>query len=81
MAVISDTELRTNTSEILRRAEAGERFTVIVAGKPVAQLDPVRPDRRRQWVNTSDLTDIWRLPADPSLATDLDDFGGELRSF
>jgi antitoxin (DNA-binding transcriptional repressor) of toxin-antitoxin stability system len=81
MAVISDSALCANCSEILLRAEAGESFTVIVAGKPVAQLGPVRPARRQQWVNTSDVMDIWRLPVDPSLAADLDDFGGELRSF
>lgn len=81
MAVISDKALRANSSEILRRAEAGEHFTVIMAGKPVAELGPVHPVHRRQWVKTSDVMDIWRLPADPSLAADLDDFGGELGSF
>jgi len=78
MSLISEVELRTNSMEILRRVEAGERFTVISDGRPVARLDPIR---RRQWVNTSDLMDIWRLPADPELARDLEDFGGELRSF
>jgi antitoxin (DNA-binding transcriptional repressor) of toxin-antitoxin stability system len=78
MSLISEAELRTNSTEILGRVEAGERFTVIMDGMPVAQLDPIR---RRQWVNMSDLMDIWRLPADPELARDLDDFGGGLRSF
>ena len=81
MTVISDRALRANSSEILRRAEAGEHFTVFVAGQPVAELGPVRPARRRQWVNTSDVMDIWGLPVDSSLAADLEDFGGELRSF
>jgi antitoxin (DNA-binding transcriptional repressor) of toxin-antitoxin stability system len=78
MSVISEAVLRTNTTEILRRAEAGEHFTVIVAGRPIAHLGPVH---RRQWVSTNDLMDIWRQPVDPGLARDLDDFGGELRSF
>jgi prevent-host-death family protein len=78
MSLISEAALRTKSTEILRRVEAGERLTVIVDGRPVAQLAPIR---RRQWVNTSDLMDLWRLPADPELARDLDDFGGELRSF
>jgi prevent-host-death family protein len=78
MAVISDSELRANSSEILRRAEAGEHFTITVAGRPVANLGPAS---RRQWVSTNQLADLWRLPADPDLAGDLDDFGGELRSF
>ena len=80
MAVISDMTLRANLPEILRRAEAGERFTVIAAGKPVTELGPMRPARRQQWVNTNDVTDIWRLPSNPLLAVDLDAFGGELRS-
>jgi prevent-host-death family protein len=78
MTVISAAALRTDSTEILRRAEAGEHFTVMVAGKPVAHLGPVR---RRQWASTSELADLWRLPADPELAGDLDAFGGELRSF
>jgi antitoxin (DNA-binding transcriptional repressor) of toxin-antitoxin stability system len=78
MSLISEAALSTNSTEILRRVEAGERFTVILDGRPVAELAPIR---RRQWVNTNDLMDIWRLPADPELARDLDDFGGELRSF
>jgi prevent-host-death family protein len=81
MPVISDRALRANSSEILRRAEAGEHFTIFVAGNPVAQLGPVRPTRRRQWVNTSEVMDIWDSPVDPLLAADLEVFGGELRSF
>lgn len=82
MAVISDSELRANSSEILRRVEAGERFTVFVAGKPVAELGPVvRPALGRQWIKTSDVMDIWDSPVDPTLAADLEDFGGDLRSF
>lgn len=36
-------ELRNNASAILRRVEAGERFTVTVSGRPVADLGPVVP--------------------------------------
>jgi antitoxin (DNA-binding transcriptional repressor) of toxin-antitoxin stability system len=78
MSLISEAELCTNSPEILRRVEAGEHFTVIVDGRPVAQLAPIR---RPHWVKSSDLMDIWCLPADPELTRDLDDFGGELRSF
>ena len=37
---------------VLRRAEAGEEFTITVAGRPVAQLGPAR---RRLWVSGPDL--------------------------
>jgi prevent-host-death family protein len=40
MSVITQHELRRNLAEILRRAEAGERFTVTVAGRSVAELGP-----------------------------------------
>lgn len=75
MPTIPQKELRNNSGEILRRAEAGERFTITVAGRPVANLGPAS---RRQWVSTNDLGDLWRLPADPGLARDLEGFGGDL---
>jgi prevent-host-death family protein len=40
--VIPQKELRNNVAEVLRRAEAGEEFTITVAGRPVAQLGPPR---------------------------------------
>jgi prevent-host-death family protein len=76
MPTIPQKELRNNSGEILRRAEAGERFTITVAGRPVAELVPAS---RRQWVSTSTLGDLWALPADPRLAEDLAEFGGDLR--
>ncbi len=41
MTVIPQRDLRNKVSEILRRAEQGERFTVTVSGRPVAELGPV----------------------------------------
>lgn len=40
MTRIPQRELRNNVSDVLRRAEGGERFTITVAGRPVAQLGP-----------------------------------------
>jgi prevent-host-death family protein len=37
---IPQRELRNNVSEVLRRAQAGERFTVTVNGRPAAELGP-----------------------------------------
>ena len=34
--VIPQKELRNNVADVLRRAEAGEEFTITVAGRPVA---------------------------------------------
>ena len=43
MPTIPQKELRNNVGDVLRRAEAGEEFTVTVAGRPVARLGPARP--------------------------------------
>lgn len=46
MTVIAQRQLRNEVSAILRRAEAGERFTVTVDGRPVAELAPLASTAR-----------------------------------
>jgi prevent-host-death family protein len=75
MPVIPQKELRNNVAEVLRRAEAGEEFTITVAGRPVAHLGPAR---RRQWVSHPDLAKIWQTPAPQTLTEDLEQLSGEL---
>jgi prevent-host-death family protein len=75
VTVIPQKELRNNVADVLRRAEAGEEFTITVAGRPVAQLGPAR---RRQWVSGPDLDKVWATPAPETLAEDLERFPGEL---
>ncbi len=75
MPVIPQKELRNNVAEVLRRAEAGEQFTITVAGRPVAQLGPAR---RRQWVTGPELAKIWQTPAPEAIADDLERLPGEL---
>lgn len=75
MTVIPQKELRNNVAEVLRRAEAGEEFTITVAGRPVAQLGPTR---RRQWVSAPELAKIWTTPAPKTLARDLERFPSDL---
>jgi len=43
--IIPQRELRNNVSDVLRRAEGGERFTITVNGRPVAELGPARSGR------------------------------------
>lgn len=69
MPTIPQKEIRNNVGEILRRAEAGEEFTITVSGRPVAKLGPIRDPH---WVDTAELTDVWKLPKDPTLAKDLE---------
>jgi prevent-host-death family protein len=75
VATISQKELRNNVDEVLRRAEAGEEFTVTVAGRPVARLGPARP---RQWVEGPALQRVWNTPAPQTLDNDLAKFPAEI---
>jgi len=75
MATIPQKELRNNIGDVLRRAEAGEQFTVTVSGRPVAALGPIRA---RQWVPSAQLADLWVTPPDPTLDEDLGALSGEL---
>jgi prevent-host-death family protein len=75
VTTIPQKELRNNVAEVLRRAEAGEEFTVTVAGRPVARLGPARP---RQWVGGPDLQRVWKTPAPETLERDLVGFPGGL---
>lgn len=38
---IAQRELRNRVGSVLRRAERGERFTITVSGRPVAELGPL----------------------------------------
>jgi prevent-host-death family protein len=75
MAVIPQKELRNNVGEVLRRAEAGEEFTITVSGRPVAHLGPTRT---RQWVSSAQLGDLWGAPADLTLEKDLETLGSDV---
>lgn len=71
MTTIPQRELRNNVSDVLRRAEQGERFTVTVAGRPVAELGPT-PTRDRRGTTVSELwSTLAQTPADPDWAGDL----------
>lgn len=77
MASIPQKELRNNVGEVLRRAEAGERITITVNGRPVAELGPVP---KRQWVSPEESKVIWDSPAPDyeSFMEDIRSVGGGL---
>ncbi|HEX6152833.1 MAG TPA: hypothetical protein VFZ19_04840 [Solirubrobacterales bacterium] len=76
MPTIALEELISNIDEILRRAEAGEEFTITVSDQPVATLGPTR----KHWVDGSVLEKLAEFPVDQeSFARDLEDFDIELR--
>lgn len=43
---IPQRELRNQIGDVLRRAENGERFTITVGGRPVAELGPLASARK-----------------------------------
>jgi prevent-host-death family protein len=66
---VSARELRNQTAAVLRRVEAGERLTVTVSRRPVAQLGPVE---RPTWVSGAAMERVLReAPADVGLLDDL----------
>lgn len=77
MPQIPQKKLRNEIGEILRRAEAGEVFTITVSGRPVAELRPIVKDRT--WVDSSVIEELAKLPVDENLARDLKAFDIELR--
>jgi len=70
MTEIPARELRNHVSAVLRRVEAGERLTVTVSGRPVAEIVPLdsRPTSM-SWEAFIEDAQRWR--ADPRLATEL----------
>ncbi|WP_434742130.1 type II toxin-antitoxin system Phd/YefM family antitoxin [Micromonospora sp. SH-82] len=62
-------DVRQNASDLVRRAQAGERVTITVAGRPAAVLGPVSPRAWREW---SDLAGIFDQSTDPGWADDRD---------
>jgi prevent-host-death family protein len=75
VTTIPHKELRTNIAAVLRRAEAGEEFTVTVAGRPVARLGPAR---HREWISGARLQRVWQTPPPQTLEDDLGRLGGGL---
>ena len=75
MPTIPQKELRNNVTDVLRRAERGEEFTITVAGRPVAQLGPAQ---KRRWVSGPALARVWETPAPQTLAEDVERFPAEL---
>lgn len=73
---VSIRELRNSTSKVIADLEAGERLTLTVNRRPVADIFP-HVEERDPWVSSEQLRRIVReAPADPGLLEDLDDVRG-----
>lgn len=68
---VSIRELRNSTAAVISQLESGERLTLTVNRRPVADILPHAEDRD-PWVPASELRRILReAPADAELLTDL----------
>lgn len=69
-------EVRQNASELVRRAQAGERLTITVSGRPAACLGPVDV---ASWVAWETVADVFAGPGDATWTADRDQLDGSLR--
>lgn len=73
---ISIRELRNSTAAVVSELEAGEKLTLTVNRRPVADILP-HAEQRDPWVPATELRRIVReAPADPGLLDDLADIRG-----
>ena len=68
MHEIASRELRNDTRGVLERVEAGESITIMVNGRPIATLEPIR--NRRRWIRRDQFVRTLEQ-ADPGLAAEL----------
>ncbi len=55
-------EFHQNAAELVRRAHAGEQFTITVSGRPSARLVPAESTHWRRW---DEIADLFSGPTDP----------------
>ena len=70
MTEVASRELRNQTRALLDLVALGERITITVQGRPVAELSPV-PDRPRWMCRHRFINQVLSHQADPGLADDL----------
>ncbi len=77
MSTIASRDLRNHTADVLRQVADGTRVTITVNGTAVAEIWPVRAERR-QFLTKADLIElIAHRQADPGLTGDLERLAGE----
>ncbi len=70
-------EFRQNAAELVRRARAGEEFTITVSGRPSARLVPAGPTHWRRW---DEIADLFSGPTDPDWQPDRELVGNDPRN-
>lgn len=76
MSEVASRELRNQTRALLDLVARGERITITVQGRPVAELAPI-PDRPRWMGRDRFAHQVLSHQADPGLVDDLSQLSGE----
>jgi len=76
METVGLREVRQHASELVRRAQSGERITVTVSGRPAAELGPVRA---RAWQTWEDVREVFSVAPDVTWSEDRDLINDEVR--
>lgn len=76
MVEIGLREVRQNASELVRRAQAGERLTITVSGRPAASLGPVNA---ASWVTWEAVAEVFAVRGDATWADDRELLDNSLR--
>ncbi|WP_219416621.1 type II toxin-antitoxin system Phd/YefM family antitoxin [Pseudonocardia nigra] len=74
---VASRELRNDTAGVLRRVQAGERVTITVNGRPVAELVPVQRTRRSPIRRDELVARLRQGQADAGLRADLARLAGD----
>ena len=77
MSTIASRDLRNHTSEVLGRVTEGERVTVTVNGRPVAEIGPVSNSRPIAFTRSGLVTLLTHKQADAGLAAQLEELAGD----
>lgn len=77
MTEIAARDLRNRTADVLRRVAAGEPVTITSRGRPIAELIPVREQRRRPIARAELARRLAVAQADAGLRDELAVLAGE----
>ena len=76
MSVVASRELRNQTRALLDRVANGERITITVQGRPVAELTPVAD--RQTWMSRERfVSQVLAFQADAGLSAELNELSDE----
>ena len=83
VTVISQRQLRSDSSKVLREVENGATYDISVSGRVVARIVPARPRGPQRWVSPSVAREIapmsaadsaaWRKDIDEAFGDQMDD--------